>query len=87
MKIQFVTVNQNSFDKGDGVTRDMEYIPSLGDLVAFTEEERKKLNMEDDMLLVVIEKVIREDGTMCVTVDTEDVRKRLNYKNHLTNGL
>lgn len=30
MKIQFVTVNQNSFDKGDGVTRDMEYIPSLG---------------------------------------------------------
>lgn len=29
MKIQFVTVNQNSFDKGDGVTRDMEYIPSL----------------------------------------------------------
>lgn len=87
MKIQFVTVNQNSFDKGDGVTRDMEYIPSLGDLIAFTEEERKKLNMEEDILLVVMEKVIREDGTMCVTVDTDEVRKKLKYKNHLTNRL
>ena len=87
MKIQFVTVNQDSFDKKEGVTRSMDYIPSLGDLIAFTKEEQRKLNVEDEGLLVVMEKVIREDDTMCVTVDTDEVRKILNYKNQLKNGL
>lgn len=85
MKIQFVTVNQNSFDKNEGITRDMEYPPSLGDLIAFTPDERRKLNTVDTELLVVMERIIREDNSMCVTVDTEEVRQRLNYKNHLSN--
>lgn len=87
MKIQFVSVMQNSFKSEEGIYREMPLIPSLGDLIEFSKEEvnklRCKLQTDDGSLLIVTERVIKKDNSICITVCSDEMRKIMNYKNHL----
>lgn len=87
MKIQFVSVMQNSFINEEGIYREMPLVPSLGDLIEFSKEEvnklRCKLQTDDGSLLIVVERVIKKDNSICITVCSDEMRKIMNYKNHL----
>lgn len=87
MKIQFVSVMQNSFKNEEGIYREMPLIPLLGDLIEFSKEEvnklRCKLQTDDGSLLIVVERVIKKDNSICITVCSDEMRKIMNYKNHL----
>ena len=78
MKVRFITTSGSPFD-GEYLEKEMSCAPNLGDYVEFTQEEAIALDRNDDVggaLLVVIERCFLANGALCVTVDTDKVRKK-----------
>lgn len=88
MKVIFITTSGSPFD-GKYLEKELPCAPNLGDFIEFTDEEAVCLDRNVDVggaLLVVIERCFLANGALCVTVDTDEVRKNIGYKNHLTKG-
>lgn len=87
MKVRFITTSLSPFDNC-GLTKEMQCPPTLGDCVEFTEREASILGRCDKCggaLLIVLERCFTQDGMLCITVDTDEVRKRIGYKNQINN--
>lgn len=88
MKVRFITTSGSPFD-GECLEKELSCAPNLGDYIEFTKEEAVFLDRNDDVggaLLIVIERCFLADGSLCVTVDTDEVRESIGYRNHLTKG-
>lgn len=85
MKVRFITTSGSPFD-GCHLEKEMPCAPCLGDFVEFTSAESSFLEREgaDGALLLVLERCFLADGSLCVTVDTDKVRRNIGYRNHLT---
>lgn len=88
MKVKIITTSMSLF--GDkGLIKEMQCAPMLGDFIEFTEEESNILDRSDKCrgaLLIVLERCFMKNGELCITVDTDEVRNRIGYKNHINNA-